>query len=201
MKNKSHRRSHQLISSDGQRKYINQEERQRFIHVIKGIEDSQKLFCYMLLLTGVRISEALNLKASHIDFSNLTVNIESLKKRTKGKWRQIPLPEWYLEALKSYIINIKLASEDRVWSQSRRTATRQISKIMKDADIVGIQSCSRGLRHSYGITLVQVGVPVSLVKRWMGHESLETTIIYLNVIGKEEREFAEKFWNLSKGAS
>lgn len=196
MKNKSHRRSHQLISPDGQRKYINQEERQRFINVIKGIVEDQKLFCYILLLTGARISEALNLRASHIDFSNLTVNIESLKKRTKGKWRQIPLPDWYLEKLQSYITRSEIKSEDRIWPQSRRTATRQIGRVMKEADIVGIQSCSRGLRHSYGITLVQVGVPVSLVKRWMGHESLETTIIYLNVIGKEEREFAEKFWRL-----
>ncbi len=39
------------------------------------------------------------------------------------------------------------------------------------------------------------GVPITLVKRWMGHARLQTTEIYLDVIGPEERNLARKMWS------
>jgi len=183
-----------LIDKCGSRKYLNKEERERFISAITKRDIRDKLFYYMLLLSGVRISEALQIKVMNIDFSNLAVNIESLKKRSKGKWRQIPLPEWYVKELKHLIVVNSLQEDSRIWIQSRRTATRHIQNLMDYANIKGKQACSRGLRHGFGVHCILSDVPLNVIKKWMGHESIQTTIIYLNVTGKEERGFAEKMW-------
>jgi integrase/recombinase XerD len=52
----------------------------------------------------------------------------------------------------------------------------------------------KGLRHSFGVNAFQSGVPPHLVQRWLGHASLETTAIYADVIGPEERAFSTRMW-------
>ena len=44
---------------------------------------------------------------------------------------------------------------------------------------------------------VQAGIPVTLLQRWLGHARLESTAIYANVCGPEEREIARKFWSMA----
>jgi site-specific recombinase XerD len=50
------------------------------------------------------------------------------------------------------------------------------------------------LRHGFGIHAVQSGVPLNLVQRWLGHARMETTAIYLDAMGSEEREIASRMW-------
>jgi site-specific recombinase XerD len=50
------------------------------------------------------------------------------------------------------------------------------------------------LRHGFGIHAIRSGVPVNLVQRWLGHARLETTMIYLQALGSEEREIARRMW-------
>jgi uncharacterized protein (DUF736 family) len=52
----------------------------------------------------------------------------------------------------------------------------------------------KGLRHSFGIHAIRSGVPLNLVKRWLGHASMTTTEIYLDAMGDEEREIAARMW-------
>lgn len=52
----------------------------------------------------------------------------------------------------------------------------------------------KGLRHGFGVAAVQSGVPLNLVQRWLGHAKLETTAIYTNAIGDEERAIAARLW-------
>jgi integrase len=37
-------------------------------------------------------------------------------------------------------------------------------------------------------------IPLPIVQRWLGHSRLETTAIYLDVSGDEERELAKRLW-------
>ena len=82
---------------------------------------------------------------------------------------------------------------NRLWEYSLRSAARYIKEVMIEANITGVRACSRGLRHGFAVNAVRI-VPITLVQRWLGHSNLETTAIYLNVIGCEEREFAMKIW-------
>ena len=64
---------------------------------------------------------------------------------------------------------------------------------MLEADIIGVRGCSRGLRHGFAVHAVNKA-PVTMVKKWLGHSNLETTAIYLDIVGAEERKVAEKIW-------
>ena len=150
------------------------------------------MFYLMLYWTGVRISEALNITAHNIDYTEGVVVIESLKKRRRGQFRKIPIPDRFLAELKEYItIN---AIEDKLWTWARRTASRYVKTVMKKAGISGSKASSKGLRHSFAVACVVQNVPLTLVQKWMGHASLSTTSIYLDIVGVEERYFAKRLW-------
>jgi integrase len=65
---------------------------------------------------------------------------------------------------------------------------------MKEAGIAGLPASPKGLRHTFGVSAFQANVPPHLVQRWLGHASLRTTVIYAEVSGKEERQFAARMW-------
>ncbi|WP_299111455.1 tyrosine-type recombinase/integrase [uncultured Winogradskyella sp.] len=179
----------------GQRKYLNQEERLRFFEITKKRNIDIQLFSQLLLFTGARIAEVHNLSIHNIDFSNKTVILETLKRRKKGIFREIPLPLFLLNILEIYIQDLygKFTKNEPLFLFSLRTASRHIKRIMMEAKIFGVKGSSRGLRHGFAVHAVS-HVPLTMVRKWLGHSSLETTAIYLDVTGKEEREIAKKLW-------
>ena len=70
--------------------------------------------------------------------------------------------------------------------------------LLAAAGIRGEHACPRGLRHGFGVATVQSGAPITLTQRWMGHKKLETTAIYTDVMGPEERSFADAFFAWSR---
>ena len=177
-----------LHDKDGQRKYLNQIERFRFLEAAKKRRTEVRLFCELLYYTGARIAEIHNLTSQNIDVSNGTVAIESLKKRQSGIFREIPLPDPLLQDLANYTNH---NHSKRLWPYSLRTASRYIKSVMQTADIYGVRGCAKGLRHGFAVTAVMTA-PLTMVKKWLGHSSLETTEIYLDIVGIEEREIARR---------
>ena len=178
----------------GQRKYLSTAERDVFYQLAEKSEIEKKLFYQMLFYTGGRISEILSLKGRSIDLKEGVVIIESLKKRKKGIYRVVPIPITYINLLKKYIKSRGVEESEYLWTFSRRTASRYIKSIMNEASINGVQASAKGLRHSFAIRAIEKNIPLTLIKNWMGHSSITTTEIYLNVVGKEERRFAKRMW-------
>ena len=54
------------------------------------------------------------------------------------------------------------------------------------AGIVGAHASPKGLRHGFGILAAEATRNPRLVQKWLGHSSLETTTIYMDVVAKEE---------------
>lgn len=185
-----------LYDRKGQRKYLNQVERLSFLECTENYPEHKKLFCQLLYFTGARIAEIHNLKIQNIDFSNQTVVIETLKRRKRGIFREIPLPDLLLEILNTYINNMSSNQEEFLclWKFSLRSASRYVKEVMIEAGITGARASSRGLRHGFAVHSINIA-PITLVKKWLGHSRLETTAIYLNVVGTEEREIAKKVWS------
>jgi site-specific recombinase XerD len=52
----------------------------------------------------------------------------------------------------------------------------------------------KALRHGFGVAGTQSGVPLNIIQRWMGHARLDTTAIYTNAVGDEERALAKRMW-------
>jgi integrase/recombinase XerD len=188
-----------LYGSSGSRKYLNAAERRRFLESAQQLPPPERLFCLTLGWSGARISEVLALTPAAIDIESGVASIETLKRRRRGVVRQVPLPPNLLRDLdRAFMLRRRqcdpcLAGK-RLWTWSRTTAWRRVKAVMRAAGIIGTPAMPKGLRHGFGVNAFQSNVPPHLVQRWLGHASLRTTAIYGDVMGPEEREFAERMW-------
>ena len=185
-----------MFDRAGGRKYLNWPEREAFFRAVgKESDPFKKTFCLTLFYTGCRISEALNLRWEQIDFSGQALIFETLKRRKRGHFRSVPIPATLVKEIGD--LDIPTGSAGRVWTVSRPTAYRWIKAKMLEARLEGAKASPKGLRHSYAIACISRNVPLTVVKKWLGHARLETTAIYLDVIGEEERELAKRLWRTS----
>jgi integrase/recombinase XerD len=189
-----------LFGPSGNRKYLNRSELRRFVVTAQRASEKVRLFCLVLRWTGARISEALALVPVSIDIESGVVSIVTLKRRKHGLVRQVPLPSWLIADL-ARVFRLRVAQRDsrlatkRLWGWSRVTAWRYVKAVMARAGIFGMQAMPKGLRHGFGVSAVQAKVPITLLQRWLGHASLSSTAVYLDVAGAEEREIARRMWS------
>lgn len=182
-----------MFDRQGNRKYLNRAERRAFASAARKVKNPlRRAFCLTLLNTGCRISEALNVLSDRIDFADKAVVFETLKRRRPGHFRSVPLPDPLLDLL--YKVLPKGKPSARVWRFSRPTAYRLIKFCMARAKIIGGMALPKGLRHGFGVACVGQKVPLPTLKKWLGHARIETTAIYLDVSGDEERDLAKRVW-------
>lgn len=185
-----------LYSSAGQRKYLNETERTRFIAAaLECPRPELRTFCLVLAYTGCRISEALEVIAARIERAESSIALRSLKKRKKQLViRQVPIPRDLIEQIEA--VHDLSNPAKRLWPWSRSRAWQLVKIVMHQAGIApGLHASPKGLRHGFGVHAIRNGIPLNLVQRWMGHASMTTTAIYLQVVGSEERELAQRMWN------
>jgi len=183
----------------GERKYLTKSEIDRFLIQAKKEGGSTYAFCWVIAMTGCRISEALSLTRHSIDFEEGQVIILCLKKRMKRVFRAIPLPPELLTKLGEWI-DKGILGEDRLWPWSRMTGYRRVRSIMSAAGLNSSCATPKGLRHGFAVRAIQANVPLNIVQRWLGHSDIKTTAIYTNAIGPEEREFASRLWHDKRNA-
>jgi len=191
-----------VLDKYGNRKYLTSSERRRFLAASLSEDSSIHLFCRTLLETGCRISEALNLTLRNIDIDECAVIIRCLKKRDKTRYRVVPISAETTDLF----ARLKAATpsfqhDERIWTWSRMTGYRHVRAVMAAADIHGQQASPKGLRHGFAVAALEAGVPINLVQRWLGHAHWSTTAIYADVVGPEERGFAERIWLATRASS
>lgn len=178
-----------LYVSSGRRKYIDRSERDRLLTAARERPLAEMAFVMTLVFTGCRLSEALTLPIEAVQPSQGVVAFRSLKKRGILSVREVPAPPELLEVFGR--LNV---GSGPVWSWSRTSAWRIVTKLMKDCDINGPQASPKGLRHGFGVHAVQSGIPLNLIQRWLGHSDMKTTAIYTDVAGKDELDIASRMW-------
>ena len=188
-----------LYSNTGERKYINADERRRFLNAAQKFDPHTKTLCMVLVYSGCRLSEALALSPISLQPSAKVLSVRSLKKRGAIVIREVPIPDILIEQL-DQVFELSLPpihqcqTQEPFWTWKRTWAWVRVKRVMAQAGIVGLQASPKGLRHSFGVHAVQSGVPLNLVQKWLGHAQLSTTAIYANAVGPEEYAIAERMW-------
>lgn len=149
---------------------------------VKACTDKHKQMLILFLFkTGVRITEAINLKKGDIDFQKETMSVRWLKNR-KYKYRVLPIHKSFLELLALYVHG--LYSTDKVFPYSRQRAY-QITK-----EVLG---CSpHQLRHSFAVNWLRSGGDVFILSRVMGHSRINTTMEYLKIVPVDQAKELNK---------
>lgn len=181
-----------LYSTRSERLYLNRLERKQFEDVAHKQCPQTQLLCLLLLYTGCRLSEALAVKESDFQWSEGIVSIKSLKKRDKHHVREISIPVHVLEPAFAQIELVPGGS--CLISYRRTTAWKKIKQVMNETSIKGAHATPKGLRHSFGVHCAFNNIPMPLAQKWLGHADIRTTAIYYQIIGREEREMAERLW-------
>lgn len=141
-----------------------------------------KLLIELLYCSGVRVSEAVNLRVKdvHIDEK------EAFIKYGKGeKERFVKLSNAFLKHLQSYL---KKHSGTYIFTYRKKPITpRQAQRIVKNAakraNITKKVFC-HALRSSFATHLLDSGTDIRVIQELLGHEHLETTQIYTKVSKK-----------------
>ncbi|MGK2908438.1 MAG: tyrosine-type recombinase/integrase [Sphingobium sp.] len=188
-----------MYTDHGARKYLTLKEYDVFMKYSLDQDSDIRSFCYVIAMSGCRISEALSFSSESLDFSGGHLVIDTLKKRERRSFRAVPLPTWLLTLLDEQITS-GILNPRQLWPWSRMTGYRRIRDVMTAAGIAGPHACPKGLRHSFAVRAIQSGAPLNLVQRWLGHADMKTTAIYANVMGPEERAIAAKMWSDSQPA-
>jgi len=181
-----------------ERKYLNQSERRRMMAATETLDRRSALLVLTLAWTGARVSEVLALTPRSFQVEQSLVAIVTLKRR---RWcvREVPIPPELMTTLADEFSlpetqrNLE-GSDARLWPACRTTAWRLIKRVTERAGLSGRSASPRGLRHAFGIGMLQAGVPITLVQRWLGHARLSTTSIYAEAAGPEELAFARRYW-------
>ena len=134
---------------------------------------------------GLRVSEALALEVADLslDAEQPTIRVRSGKGR---KSRIVPVhPD--LRAAFSMALAYGNVSEGRIIVVHRTTAWRWVQKAVERAEQLGAIPLGREVgthtfRHSYARHLLMNGIPINYLSRWLGHSSIQTTLIYLELV-------------------
>lgn len=149
-----------------------------------------KALMQIIYATGLRVSEALNLKIGDITEESPII----LRVRGKGgRIRQVPLGEKSATVIREYLIDAHahfdknktgflFPSSVKAQAMTRSTAYQIIQKA---ALSLGIENVSpHKLRHSFATHLLEGGANLHAVQLMLGHRNIETTEIYTHHLQK-----------------
>ncbi|MDQ8196447.1 site-specific integrase [Coraliomargarita sp. SDUM461004] len=157
-----------------------------------------KIIFALIYHCGLRISEALKLRPSDIDGERLVLRVREGK---GGKPREVPLcanmlrrlriyyayhknPRWLFPAVgRSWRGDCASLAEAMYVSKKPLSSSALQLAMQATRAATGINKpfSSHSLRHSFATHLLECGVSIRQVSRYLGHASLKATLVYLHV--------------------
>ena len=161
---------------------------------VKRLLIAPKLLKHRILLgllygCGLRCFEARNIQLSDLDFDRKMLHV----RKGKGKKdRYVPLGDVLIRGLRKYIesenpeqwlFNGKpegRSGGDFDGRYSQRGVQWAVKKAKKEAGIIK-EMTVHTLRHTYATHLLEDGLDIITIKDLLGHECIDTTMVYLHV--------------------
>ncbi len=195
-------------------KCLTPQEEERFLDILKNRKDAERAYMlyHLMLITGLRISEALSLNVEHAGKAKLEVKVKGWTKKKernpersegkKNRFKTVYFPKVLQKHLKDYLrVKAKkgesLAPEAPLFvsRNSARISPRQVQRDFKmwvresgiEADLT-----PHALRHTVGTRLLKKYKNAKLVQRYLGHSDVTTTLrYYVDVFPEDLEEAAE----------
>lgn len=134
-----------------------------------------RMLLMFLYMTGVRITECVNLTKKDIDFKNAVMTVKWLKSR-KYKQRIVPLHPQILSVLGMYVAPMNL--DTKIFPITRQFAW----KICKR----WLNTNPHTLRHSFAVNFLRQGGDIIYLHRLLGHSQIQTTMEYLKIVPTDQ---------------
>ncbi len=163
----------------------------------------------LLYASGMRISELVSLKLSHLQISNQYIKPYILITGKGEKERIIAINQKSIHALKNYLSlrDQFTKSKNEQWlfpskQSNQGHITRQyfakiLKKIAIDANINVKDISPHKVRHSFATHLLNNGADLRIIQELLGHKNVSTTQIYTHVANEKLKSTVEEFHPLS----
>jgi integrase len=171
----------------GRIRVFSREEERRAIELLKNSNHSERRYFYpevgdlveVLVDTGMRLSEALNLRYEDI---NYTTNLLTIWFNKGDRPRSIPMTKKVLNVFKRRHDRnpVKPFSISKDQSDGAWRWVRSEMGLKDDREFV-----LHALRHTCASRLVNKGIDLYVVKEWLGHSSIQVTEKYAHLSPKK----------------
>ncbi len=140
-----------------------------------------------LIDLGCRVNELLNLEERFVDMPNNQINFND---RKNDKAVAVPMTQRVILIMNTYcwgkkptdkLFDVDYSWLNAIWQKARKDLG------YADKKFYTIHLC----RHTCGSRLAQRGVPILLIKDWLGHEDIENTMIYAHLQPKALHSYVE----------
>ena len=149
---------------------------------------SHQLMIYLLIGTGIRRNELVNIKISNINFKTKSIYLEFTK---SGKPRYCYFNDKIEQLILKQIENNRSIKNPYLFALgdghiSKQSVTSMLFKLKKDLNIDVLSS--HKFRHLYATQLLKNGADIFTVKELLGHANLKMTQRYLDFTNEEIKE-------------
>ena len=146
------------------------------------------LILKLIYLSGLRISEALNLKWSDINHQDNSIYVYG-----KGsKERKVFIINNYLVQLK----NLEKSNQYVFTINKKKISTRSVNKFLQncyDNSLIKNKLSSHIFRHSFATTMLENNADIRHIQKLLGHSSISTTEIYTKVAKSMKKRVLDSY--------
>jgi len=182
-------------SGEEKRRAVFTEEEMRL--VLEGIEENKeyglrdRTLFELLYSSGLRVSEAAKLLVGDIDFQERMLLIR------EGKWsrdRMVPVNRVAMVFLERLLAGREEEKEARVFGSIGPGAiNRRLKKHLAKVGLDGRGFSAHSIRHATAVHLLAHGADLRYVQELLGHQSLQTTVIYTHEMQENLRRVYRQF--------
>lgn len=186
-------------------KYLSQDEIKRFFEVVKKVGSLEHYAIFKLMYhCGLRVSEVIGIKLENLDSNLIEVFIERKK---KGISRHIPLQvedqkllaKWL--KVRSTYPNAEtnpflfITKRSLGGAMSRINVIKANEKYCKLAGIPKEKRHTHIWRHSAAVSILLSGHDIYVVKNYLGHRSLQSSLVYLELAPPDWKKISQQVAN------
>lgn len=177
-------------------------------HKIEAMQSRDRAMLAVYYGCGLRRTEGVSVNVNDIDFDKALLHV---RKGKNYKERFVPVSKAILKHLQEYVYDhrpellLNTKSEalfisqqgTRMQGQSLMLRLKYIQKQTESVELTEKEIGLHTLRHSIATHLLQAGMKLESIARFLGHSSLESTQIYTHLAGVEQNK-EQKFTNTSR---
>ncbi|WP_157506952.1 tyrosine-type recombinase/integrase [Ktedonobacter racemifer] len=153
---------------------------------------------WLLLSTGIRLSELCGLRFMDVDWDNGMINVHG-----KGaKERRVPIGQVARQHLNTYITywrGVPANTEEAIFisvfgkSVTPPTINQMFARLKRIADITDKRVSAHTCRHWFAVNCIKNGMPTIALKNLLGHETWEMIEVYVHLAEQDTRDLYVRY--------
>lgn len=182
--------------------YLQEEKKSKTSQeAFEAIQSRDRTMLAIFYGCGLRRSEGVALDVGDINFDRSIIHV---RKGKNYKERFVPISKTSLKYLSDYIYDyrpvltkgnkldalfVAYSGSKRMQGQSLSIRLKKLQYLTGDLDLIEKEIGLHTLRHSIATHLLQAGMKLESISRFLGHSSLESTQVYTHITGVKEQPF------------